>query len=195
MDPITLILLGCGAVWGYNRLEDKPGSEPKLPPPPRFSPDQIDQFAPVGEQGARRFDPAISRQILRLLEARSVEPLPAGKFGDKGAAAWRVTHASSSGANAARVLDMARRGGCTILASLSTVMLPAGTPAPMILLSVRRNPERLARARGHFAVLADPIRPEPKPESKPEPAPEPKPNGDEELPPRKSANGRAAARE
>lgn len=154
MDPITLILLGAGAVWGYNRF-GKPGEPQKFPPPPRFTAAQVAQFTKT-EDGARKFSPEVARQLRGCLTARSVSPMPARP----GASAWKVEPLCATKTNAGEAVDAEVAAGRVALASLSSVLLPLGGESPiLILFADPSDVARLASPKGHFAVLAEPPSP------------------------------------
>lgn len=192
MTPFASIGAGLGITllqkWWEKRQAEKAAQA--LPPPPDFTPAQMNYFTRAlpeegqgGGQGRfRAFSVDTNHVTLMLLGARSAVPVKHESLQQYGQV-WRVVPLQAGAPTALDVIQAAHRDpNQVVVGSLSLVLLPIGSPAPMILvvgppsaqmLTVREGviaqPDGTKPA-GAFAVLTPVVTPE---VEAPAPAPAP----------------------
>lgn len=159
-----------------------------LPPAPEFTPMQLVQFTRI-EGNFRAFSHDTAGVTLAMLGSRSAQPIQHPTLSQYGRV-WRVVPLQ---AGLPRALDLVLQGyadpNAVVLGSLSLVLLPNGSPLPMVLVVGPQAAQVLAvregivaqpdgtKPGGAFALLRPPPQPEeataPAPEEVPTPAPEP----------------------
>lgn len=161
MEPVTQFVLGTGLVWVLDKMRERASEEQKarvagvLPPPMRFTPEQLEMFTVVSG-GVRAFMPDTNEVTLALLSARSLQPVPEPGLTRPGQQAWQVVPLASGWPTAIDIISQALQRGATVLGSLSLVMLPSGSTAPMVILIGDADTAMLAAEGGAFALLRNP---------------------------------------
>ncbi len=191
----TLSLVGGALVWGFGKLRDKRKAEADAAEArqawhaPGFeNPDDVKEFTEDVE-GERRFQPDIREALVKMLDVRSLEPLPPSELSEDpeeikalGALGtfYAIVPLSDTLANAGQVIRECEKAGAIVAGSLTLIFLPSGIDVPLLLVVGGQSLAKACNDKGEIALLSTPVakREETKPELvKVEPAPEPVANG------------------